>query len=194
MVMLCCTLIHSLARASADNQAKLGAAGACRAVAVAICRYAHSCSFAAINAAPTPTTPATPATPLSPLSPLTRGGRGDGAGAVAGAGAGAEAEGGSTLPLQPLQPLQLPLAQIVGHLGVLKEGCRALCCLCALHEGNKEKFHFTNVLDVLTQVLASSAGMSMGVGGGGLGDEGSPVYSEETMQWVKSAVDALIGR
>ncbi|KAJ1425308.1 hypothetical protein B484DRAFT_451115 [Ochromonadaceae sp. CCMP2298] len=192
MVMLCCTLVHSLARASADNQGKLGAAGACRAVAVAIFRYAHSGAFAGINAAPLALTPE-----LDGCVEERGGAEVAGAGAVEGDVDSRTPVNGSALQPtpQPTPQPQLPLSQIVGQLGVLKEGCRALCSLCAVHESNRSKFQFTNVLDVLTQVLASSAGMGAAGGGGvGVGGEGEGVYSDETMQWVKSAVDALIGR
>ena len=52
MTLLCCALVGALALNCPDNQALLVQAGACKAIASALNRYAHSTTFRAVNHMP----------------------------------------------------------------------------------------------------------------------------------------------
>lgn len=94
------------------------------------------------------------------------------------------------------------LAYLVDELSVVKECCKAVVHLSTGNEKNRQAFLSTAVLDLLTCLLSSSfsassnsytaAGTDGGVLGLGLGS-GQPL-SDQTKEWAKMAMDALIGK
>lgn len=194
LVLLSCTLIHSLAHNSTDNQNKLGAAGACKAIAIMASRYVRSQTFLGTNmrileaqALPKPASTAAAADAFveEEIEPHyecpSSGPSSDLQHTANSLGSAAEA-----LPLVSKDPL----AEIIGEFSVLKECCKAVVYLAGNNEANRAKFQATPLLDILTPVLSTAVPFKNITGPGAV----SGNISAESLRWVKSAVDVLMGK
>ena len=201
LILLSCTLVHMLAIHSVENQNKLASAGACKAIAAMAIRYAHSTTYTAINKKI-----------LFSSRPLSRPGSDSNLDIqtctleqeeqlrVTQATATMEttnSKGSSSNHISTTDTTAVaglvakhPLSEIIGELSVLKECCKAVVHLSMNHESNRQKLQATMLLDTLTSILSTAVpyhkqATSTGISGN---------ISEETLRWVRSAVDVLMGK
>ena len=190
IVLLCCTLIHSLAQNSADNQTKLGAAGAVKAIASIAARYVRSQTFNTTNLK---------IIQLAAMPRPVSDSKLDAAAIAMVAAADAEAEstaaaaagetsslGASVDATAHLAVSKEPLAEIIGEFSVMKECCKAIVHMSTNNDANKAKFQVTNALDTLTPVLSTAVPYNNNGTNGNI--------SLESLKWVKCAVDVLMGK
>jgi hypothetical protein len=181
LVLLCCALIHGLAVTSAENQGKLVAAGACKAIAVMASRYVRSTTFQATNMKIL----ANKALPKPASEP-------DLSDAHENAvDVGTSSSVGGAADLGPLVSKDA-LSDIIGEFSVLKECCKAVVFISGGNEGNRQKFQATPLLDILTSVLSTAVPYSFPTAGGSTVVTGN--ISAETLKWVRNAVDVLMGK
>lgn len=193
LVLVCCALIHGLAVNSSANQAKLAEAGACKAVAAVAARYAKSSTYHATNmkilsnkALLTKAYNSSTELSSSVLSPQQ-------VATATAAASTSEGEGGdgSAAELVPVASKD-PLSEIIGELSVLKECCKAVVFLSCANEANRQRFQSTPLLDTLTPILSTAVPYSFHGSTAGNGVSGN--ISAETLKWVRSAVDVLMGK
>jgi hypothetical protein len=174
VVLLCCSLVAALSANNKDNQAKLGNAGACKAIAVVMTKYMHSTSGTiALSAASTPTLTREVREP--PSSPIPA----------------------ATVSMDE-DYARTALSALVDEFSVLKEGCKAIVQLSSNCEPNRLKLLATGVVDILTAILSSSFAHNINSASpampSGITVAGSIQVSEDTKEWAKQAMDALIGK
>eukprot|EP00598_Pedospumella_elongata_P014662 CAMPEP_0184987972 /NCGR_PEP_ID=MMETSP1098-20130426/22710_1 /TAXON_ID=89044 /ORGANISM="Spumella elongata, Strain CCAP 955/1" /LENGTH=149 /DNA_ID=CAMNT_0027512611 /DNA_START=37 /DNA_END=486 /DNA_ORIENTATION=- len=101
-------------------------------------------------------------------------------------------------PVSPTGPLTTstsptvsvnPLSDIIGEFSVLKECCKAVVYLSSRNNENRNKLQSSGLLDTLTPVLSNAVPYRL------FGENSvSGNISSETLTWVKSAVDVLMGK
>jgi hypothetical protein len=184
LVLLCCALIHALAVNSSANQTKLAEAGACKAVAAICARYARSTTYYALNMKILANRALSQSSHSDHHTP-------DG-GEAGQSDSSHEGAAGDHATAELVPPVSKdPLAEIIGELSVLKECCKAVVFLSCANEPNRQRFLSTPLLDTLTTILSTAVPYSFhGLNGSAVNGN----ISAETLKWVRSAVDVLMGR
>jgi hypothetical protein len=184
LVLLCCALIHALAVNSSANQTKLAEAGACKAVAAICARYARSTTYYALNMKILASRALSQSSHSDHHTP-------DGAEAGQ-SDSSHEGAAGDHATAELVSPVSKdPLSEIIGELSVLKECCKAVVFLSCANEPNRQRFLSTPLLDTLTTILSTAVPYSFhGLNGSAVNGN----ISAETLKWVRSAVDVLMGR
>ncbi len=179
IVLLCCSLVAALSANNKDNQAKLGSAGACKAIVVVMTKYMHSTSGqVGISAVSTPVF-----------------GREDKEGVLA-----APSVGTASTSSMEEDYARTALSSLVDEFSVLKEGCKAIVHLSSNNEPNRLKLIATGVVDILTAILSSSFVHNVHSVSQALSSSGNTTaagtiqVSDDTKEWAKQAMDSLIGK
>ena len=172
LTLLSCALMHSLAIDSSDVQKKMAAAGACKAVVSALTRYARSNTFDNANKIISSSSKNGNITRIRDKDK----GRMSPGGDVLG---GSEAKKGdddndddrsSAAPV-----VGLSLLSILGECSVLKESSKVIHAMSVGSDENISKFQASAALDILSDAVSNPGSIS-----------------DETLFWVKRAIDVLI--
>jgi hypothetical protein len=169
LTLLSCALMHSLAIDSSDVQKRMTAAGACKAVVSALTRYARSTTFDSANKI---------------ISSSSKNGnialiRDSDRGRVSPGGdvlGGSEAKKGDDDDRSAAAAaVGLSLLNILGECSVLKESSKVIHAMSVGSDENISKFQANAALDILSDAVSNPGSIS-----------------DETLFWVKRAIDVLI--
>jgi hypothetical protein len=170
LTLLSCALMHSLAIDSSDVQKRMAAAGACKAVVSALTRYARSTTFDSANKIISSSSKNGNITLIRDKDKDRMSPGGDVLG-------GSEAKKGdddddrsSSTPA-----VGLSLLNILGECSVLKESSKVIHAMSVGSDENISKFQASAALDILSDAVSNPGSIS-----------------DETLFWVKRAIDVLI--